>query len=229
MFGARTFALRGVVIVFTLFACSRGEAPATRATDSVAAESLPPPPPATTVTPPPVSPAPQEPIPIRDFAARVGVTSAARDTTLCLSIANADLREGTELLLISAQRPQRLTHARVGTRRNRACTEMGDEWGSVNIPNASYYRVEITDREAGGDLTIAIVGPVAPFSIQGDALVSDLDGDGRAELFNQCASNEGIHLTIVTPGVTAGGERWHQYFYVPYDLEPSCPGVKPQQ
>lgn len=223
MSGVRAFGLRGLTIACVVLACSRGESPATRATDSVAVESSAPAPPATSATPPSVAPARQEAVPIRDFASRVGVTSAARDTTLCLSIANADLREGTELILISAAKPQRLTHARVGARRSSACSQMGDEWGSVNIPSASYYRVEITDTETGGDLTIAIVGPAAPFSIQGDALVSDLDGDGRNETFNQCASNEGIHLTIVTPGVAAGGERWRQYFYVPYDLEPSCP------
>ena len=94
------------------------------------------------------------------------------------------------------------------------------------MDNAAFYRVDVLD-SLGSDVTIAIVGPVSPFSVLGNALASDLDGDGRAELFDQCASHEGLHLSIVTPGVTAGGRRWHQYFYVPYDLEPSCSGVTP--
>ena len=173
------------------------------------------------------APSQQQPIAIVNFSRRVGITQAARDTTLCLTIANGDLQSGAELLLVSAERPQRLTHARVGSRRAKACTEFGDEWGSVNIPNASFYGVEVVDAVIGSDVTIAIVGPVGPFSILGDALTSDLDGDGRPELFDQCASHEGLHLSITTPGVAVGGQRWHQYFYVPYDLEPSCPGVIP--
>ena len=164
---------------------------------------------------------------IRDFETRVGVSQVARDSSVCMTIANDELLPGVELILVSPARPQRLTRARVGERRSRPCTEPGDESGNVDMTNASFYKVEILGDTLDSSVAIAVVGPTPAVSVRGDVLAVDLDGDGREEQFGQCASSEGIHLSITTPGVSAGGRRWHQYFYVPYDLEPDCPDVAP--
>lgn len=37
-------------------------------------------------------------------------------------------------------------------------------------------------------------------------------------LFHNCASNEGVHLTVWQHG----RRIWHEYYYVPYATEPTC-------
>lgn len=210
-------ALRSAIACLTLLACSRGET-ARQPADSAAATSAS----AVAETPAGSASGQEQSVTIRDYETRVGVTHVARDSSLCLTIANDGLLPGGELILVSPVRPQRLTHARVGERRNSPCSEPGDQRGNVDMTNASFYKVEILGDTLGSDLSIAIVGPAPAFAVRGDALASDLDGDGREEQFAECASQEGIHLSIVTPGVGAGSRRWHQYFYVPYDLEADC-------
>jgi hypothetical protein len=206
----------------TLLACSRAET-ARPATDSASTTTA-----VTAVETPAGSASGQEQsVTIRDYETRVGVAHVARDSAVCLTIANDELLPGGELILLSLERPQRLTHARVGERRSSPCSEPGDQRGNVDMTNASFYKVEILGDTLGSALSIAIVGPAPAFAVRGDALASDLDGDGREERFAQCASQEGIHLSIVTPGVGAGSRRWHQYFYVPYDLEADCPDAAP--
>ena len=56
----------------------------------------------------------------------------------------------------------------------------------------------------------------------GNRLEADLDRDGVAERFFTCASYEGVHLTVWSGEPLKGKERWHRYYYVPYDTEPSC-------
>jgi len=58
----------------------------------------------------------------------------------------------------------------------------------------------------------------------GADLRADLDGDGKPESFKACTSSEGVHLTVWsgTPLKAGGVRRWHAYYYLDYDTEPSC-------
>jgi hypothetical protein len=52
----------------------------------------------------------------------------------------------------------------------------------------------------------------------GTGLTTDLDRDGVPESYRSCTSAEGVHLSV-----WAGQRRlWHYYYYVGYDLEPTC-------
>ncbi|HEX9108921.1 MAG TPA: hypothetical protein VF832_16860, partial [Longimicrobiales bacterium] len=42
------------------------------------------------------------------------------------------------------------------------------------------------------------------------------------ERFRACTSMEGVHLTIWSGPPLRGRLRWHRYFYLGYDVEPSC-------
>jgi hypothetical protein len=53
-----------------------------------------------------------------------------------------------------------------------------------------------------------------------DPAQPDLDGDGAAETVTECTSLEGVHV-VVSPG--EGKSSWHAYYYLGYDVEPTCP------
>ena len=55
----------------------------------------------------------------------------------------------------------------------------------------------------------AAVDPVRP----------DLDGDGQPETVSECTSLEGMHILVST----GDNERWHAYYALGYDVEPTCP------
>lgn len=151
------------------------------------------------------------------FAKVVGIASTARDQHDCLTIANATLRAGTQLRVVSARPPQRIDTAVVIARRGNPCTEPGDEWGNAGIENAVYYNIEFAGSNEFRGPAIALALPVN-LLVQAGMVSGDLDGDGAAERFHECTSSEGIHYFVFTRMI----RRWHAYYYVPYDLEPDC-------
>jgi hypothetical protein len=163
------------------------------------------------------------------YSRDVGVVQNARDSTLCLTIANASLAAGERLAVVSmlTDGPQSTATVRVEGRRANACTMPGDEWGSIAIQAASFYTVRVVRDSLLGEPAI-VLKTSAPLSLQGRTVTGDLDGDGRPERFSQCTSHEGIHFRVTTRVDGREIERWHEYFYVPYDLEPNCPGMREQ-
>ena len=152
------------------------------------------------------------------FARVVGVLSNARDFPNCLTIANDTLAAGTRLLTVSTRLPQTLDSAVVVARRNRPCSELGDERGHAMIDNASYYHIQLADTMAEDAPTVVLATRNAVLFVQDSIVLGDLDGDSDPERFEECTSNEGVHYFVFTGGV----QRWHAYYYVPYDLERNC-------
>ncbi len=69
---------------------------------------------------------------------------------------------------------------------------------------------------------IAVVGFPGKFNRQGDLITADLDGDGQGEFFRSCTSTEGVHFTVWSGKPLDGKVRWHEYYYLGYDVEPTC-------
>jgi hypothetical protein len=69
---------------------------------------------------------------------------------------------------------------------------------------------------------IAVVGFSGRFNRRGDLITADLDGDGQDEFFRSCASAEGIHFTVWSGKPLNGKLRWHEYYYLGYDVSPTC-------
>jgi hypothetical protein len=156
------------------------------------------------------------------FADRLGVLQSARDGQWCLTIADSTLPAGTPLLVVSPARPQAAGPGLIESRRARACTTPGDEWGSVSLENASYYQVALAPGRSVADPAIVVAGQTTVLRSKAGVVAADVDRDGALELFESCTSSEGIHLRVSTGSGAGSIERWHQYFYVPYTLEPTC-------
>ncbi len=72
--------------------------------------------------------------------------------------------------------------------------------------------------EFDGGLGAAIVAAGALATVDSGGISIRTSGAGDPYTFRSCASMEGIHFTAWQ------GERrvWHEYYYVPFDLEPNC-------
>jgi len=51
---------------------------------------------------------------------------------------------------------------------------------------------------------------------------TDIDRDGKHESYRVCTSTEGVHLTVWSGEVIENKRLWHDYYYLGYDLDPTC-------
>ena len=154
---------------------------------------------------------------------QVGVVDANADGRLCLSISNPNLGDGTQVTLILPYKPQRVAKAIIEQKVARSCSRNPD-----TDPNASFYWLKLVARKGAFDLSepqppaIAVVRSATQVFVRHGIVSCDLDGDRRKEFFRICTSNEGNHLTIWSGKPLQGKKRWHSYYYLGYDVVPSC-------
>ena len=157
-----------------------------------------------------------------DFKSLVGVVDVNETGKTCLIIANAGLSNGTPVDLIVLSRNQWVAKATIKERLRESCSHNPDT-GS----DASFYFLEVEAGDSGRKMgqkqaaAIAVVSSKKVF-VQGGKAGIDLDGDGRREFFRDCTSNEGLHLTVWSGKPLFGKRRWHFYYYLGYDVMPSC-------
>lgn len=98
--------------------------------------------------------------------------------------------------------------------------------GMLPEPGDVFYRMSPTGelRDIDG-LCIALEVPRDRVRTRDSRVRCDLDGDGTEELLHSCASFEGVHLSVWTGPYASGIARWHRYYHVPYDTEPTCEDI----
>ncbi len=158
-----------------------------------------------------------------DFSADIGVIALQEDGSICLSIKKADISRGTTVMIVSPS---------VQGTSLKATLLSGEvisrSRGPCNIPEAAEYGdSSYTVRVVKGKLIngypyFAILTSPHSLVIKGGEITGDLDGDGTLEHFRECTSNEGVHFTVWTGTLLKGIRRWHRYFYLGYDVEPTC-------
>jgi hypothetical protein len=149
------------------------------------------------------------------FAGHIGI-AASKSGKVCLGIRNPSLATGSAIRLINPMLPQ---------------TEMK---GTIVAPDSSctgtagsgedqhYYAIQTGKAQVSAMPLIAISGFSGTFRKKGNLLVADLDADGSEESFHSCTSTEGIHFTVWSGQPLDGKIRWHQYYYLGYDVSPTC-------
>lgn len=153
-----------------------------------------------------------------DYQSHVGVALTRDAGSHCLAIPAPGLKPGTPLTLADPSDSAAVIRAVITGAIEGMCPGEGpgleDHFYALQIesdvipqPHRVWFALLLED----GILT------ASPRGIHGD-----IDYDGTAEQLRLCTSNEGVHLTIWSGEPLAGPRRWHRYFFLGYDVEPSC-------
>jgi hypothetical protein len=135
---------------------------------------------------------------------------AAKDTTLA---------PGMPVTVVFVDFPQRSMVGRLAARGKLPCfppsrmPPMDSMQYVVQVPRDTSDRIGIP---------IVVLG-VAPSPEKiGDTLALRVQRGQPAIRFRQCASTEGLHATAWAGTPLASPRKWHAYYYLGYDTEPTC-------
>jgi len=143
----------------------------------------------------------------------------------CLAISAPELASGSPVTLIVAGEMQTVQTGRVQQRTDSSalCPALLEGRAKVNQkPGTTFYTFEAenVDKSAMG---FGIIKPTQhPTVVNGNAQ-ADLDQDGKSEIFSTCTTTEGIRFSVWTDKAYQGEPRWSAYYYLGYDLTPTCP------
>ncbi|MDH4044015.1 MAG: hypothetical protein OEW06_06090 [Gemmatimonadota bacterium] len=153
-----------------------------------------------------------------DYDRRLGLAFPSEHDSICLTIHAPGLQPGTRLMLVDDRDSAAVVPAVVRAARSSSCPRevpgLGDAFYSVTTSGPV--------RLQPGGVVVAVVGDGLALSAGADGVSGDLDGDGIPEYFRQCTSTEGLHFTVWSGRPLRGDRRWHRYFFLGYDVEPSC-------
>ena len=156
------------------------------------------------------------------FESQVGLVEASAEGSLCLTASNPNLSNGTPVTFIFAYKPQDAARA-VIEKKVGSCSP-----GLDPNPNVSFYLLKLAANERALDPgeprvpAIAVIRSAKPVLVKHGIASADLDSDGQKEFFRICTSNEGLHLTVWSGKPLQGKRRWHSYYYLGYDVVPTC-------
>ena len=156
-----------------------------------------------------------------DSDSTVGLALATGPKAGCLAIANDHLAPGSTIVLVSprwqhvAPKP-RVAVAEVETKLGEGCDVDLGEYGD------SYYRIHFNDSTKVRYPYFALTVKTRPVVGQDGTIRADLSHEGAHEEFRVCTSHEGLHFTIWSGKALRGTRRFHAYFPLRHEVEPSC-------
>ena len=149
------------------------------------------------------------------FATKIGVAEVTATGDGCLTISDSTIRENQPISLVILGKQQRVVERSIMKKLETSCSR-----NSETAPGASFYAFQIGEEHF--DPAIAVVGFTGDFKIKNGKIRADLNGDGTAESFRSCTSSEGLHLTVWAGEPLITKRMWHGYYYLGYDVAPSC-------
>jgi hypothetical protein len=151
------------------------------------------------------------------YSSQVGI-AVAKSSRVCLAIHRQNFVAGSKITLVLVRKPQSIAEAEVLRPADDTCPKPAE-----SDPGLRSYEIRMLKGSLEPAMpAIAVFGSSSPFVGHGDSVTADVDGDGTPESFRSCASSEGIHLTVWSGKPVEGKRRWHQYYYLGYDVESDC-------
>ena len=89
-------------------------------------------------------------------------------------------------------------------------------------PGMSFYTLD-TGSVGSTDMGLGIVASPANLAVTNGLARVDLDLDGHSEVFSSCATSEGIKFAVWSEKAYHGEPRWSGYYYLDYEMNPTCP------
>jgi hypothetical protein len=154
-----------------------------------------------------------------EYERRVGLVVTSQQRTHCLAMEFPILKDGQRVVLADPRDSAAVVDAIVEGTHATLCPV--DEMSYT--PHLYAVRVLGGVRPQPGSVWYGIAVAPGLLRARGEGeVLGDLDGDGVEESLRTCTSMEGLHFTIWTGTSVSGMRRWHRYFPLHYDVEPSC-------
>jgi hypothetical protein len=185
-----------------------------------------------------VSPMPSEEIVskssvmITDYDLKIGNVESGDQKNVCLKIQNPNLKIGDKVQIILPEKPPQILHSEIVKKAeckyednleltiNKATAELTGNNPEVTL---SSYLLKLSGSDASKlGFGIGIVSQNSQVKNVKGLVSVDIDGDGKDEYFRECASNEGLHLTVWIGKPLVGKRIWHSYYHLNYDTENDC-------
>jgi hypothetical protein len=144
---------------------------------------------------------------------RIGVARSLKGGEGCVAMPGPPLDKGSAVTLIAASPPQSVKVATVAG--VTACPVL--DKAMISGP---YYSVRPFDSEP--TVWIAVPGKPSTRSLGPGVVAVRLSAAQPEAQVRTCTSTEGLHLTVWSGAPLRSRRLWHQYFYLGYDVEPSC-------
>ena len=144
---------------------------------------------------------------------RIGVARALKGDEGCLTMPGPPLDAGSAVTLIGTSPPQSVRVVTIAGVAECPVLEKAD------IPGP-YYSARPFDSQP--TVWIALPGKPGTRSIRPGVVAVRLSAAQPAAQVRTCTSHEGLHLTVWSGAPLRSRRLWHQYFYLGYDVEPSC-------
>jgi hypothetical protein len=141
--------------------------------------------------------------------------AALSATGACLAAPGTPLAEGTAVTLVTPEKPQSVHRAAV-QRRAGSCPAL--ERAGFAGP---YYGIAGAPAADDTSMAVAILGDVHA-DLSDDLVRVTFGTTGEPLTVRSCSSHEGVHLTAWRGRPLEGTRVWHAYWYLGYDVEPSC-------
>ena len=145
--------------------------------------------------------------------AGVMVTSAGRGV---MALAGPVLSTDTPVTLVTLEHAQQVCRAVLARRLSDSETLARHQ-----IPGPYYEVVPELGAQPLPDLAIAIVGR-SRVERAGSTVTLRVGNPPVRVRARSCASSEGLHLTLWAGVPLEGARLWHVYYYLGYDVEPTC-------
>jgi hypothetical protein len=135
---------------------------------------------------------------------------------LCIALPGVRLTEGSPVTLVRVDSPQRAV-AVVVEREVSNCEGME----RAMLPGPFYAAASWRTVNWADGFWVAVAGRRATRQRDGAVTVA-LSAAYPGARVRSCASVEGVHFTVWAGEPLRSRRLWHQYYYLGYDVEPSC-------
>ena len=155
-----------------------------------------------------------------DYAWRVGIADIRADASVCVALTDPKLNPGDSVSVIEPKTGT-LEQMQLARKLEKSCLSPANTAPSDVSYQLTPAKVGSGELQAG--VAVAIAGYTGPFTRQ-DGFIgfNNLRLEGPPDFVSSCTSQEGIHLFVWTGLPGKGKLQWHRYFYLGYDVEPSC-------
>jgi hypothetical protein len=155
-----------------------------------------------------------------DYNARMFVADEdSSGTYVCFTAKDSTLLPDTRVTIVFAGFPQHSAVGRITSRGKLPCIP-----GPPMPPmDSTQYIAEMPrDTSDRNGIPVVLLGTVAKPEQRGDTVTIQIERGKPPVQFRFCASTEGLHATAWAGVPLASTRRWHAYYYLGYDVDPTC-------